>query len=450
MRQQNMLQGTIWREILFFFFPILLGYLFQQLYNTVDAMVVGNFVGTIALGAVGGSTSMIINLILGFVIGLSTGATVIIAQFIGAREQHKVQMTVSTTMLMNIVIGLVVMVIGLIFARNILELLSVPNEMMNDALTYLRIYMLGFIPSMIYNAGAGILRAIGDSKRPLYFLIAASITNIVLDLLLVAYIPLGVAGAAIATVFSQVVTALLTIYAFSDEDEIYYLNFKKMSFDFPLFMRIIAIGLPTAIQGSLYSFANLFIQASVNAFGTISVAAFTAFGKIDMFFWNFSGSMGAATLTFIGQNFGAKQMDRVKKGVHQALFMFLLGSIFISLLALTFGEQFYRLFTQDKEVLKVGLSILFLVAPFWNAVFLFEILSATLRAMNIIVVPMIVSLIGVGVVRILWVLCYPMHSVLDTLKVYPLSWMSTSLFFAIYYFSGLWRKKKQRKELLNK
>ena len=152
MRQQNMLQGTIWREILFFFFPILLGYLFQQLYNTVDAMVVGNFVGTIALGAVGGSTSMIINLILGFVIGLSTGATVIIAQFIGAREQHKVQMTVSTTMLMNIVIGLVVMVIGLIFARNILELLSVPNEMMNDALTYLRIYMLGFIPCLLYTS----------------------------------------------------------------------------------------------------------------------------------------------------------------------------------------------------------------------------------------------------------------------------------------------------------
>ena len=231
MRSHNMLKGPIWKEILIFFFPILLGYLFQQLYNTVDAMVVGNFVGTIALGAVGGSTSIIINLIIGFVVGLSAGATVIIAQFIGANENQKVHLTVSTTMIMNIVLGMILMVIGLIFSKDMLKLLSVPDEMMKDALVYLRLYLLGLVPTMIYNAGAGILRAVGDSKRPLYFLIAASITNIVLDILLVVYGHMGVAGAAIATIASQVVTCVLTLYVFQDKDEIYYLALKHMNFD---------------------------------------------------------------------------------------------------------------------------------------------------------------------------------------------------------------------------
>lgn len=443
MRQQNMLKGTIWKEIILFFFPILLGYLFQQLYNTVDAMVVGNFVGTIALGAVGGSTSIVISLIIGFVIGLSTGATVIIAQFIGARESEKVQITVSTTMIMNIVMGLFLTLFGLWFSQPILELLSVPKEMMPDALMYLRIYMLGFVPSMIYNAGAGILRAVGDSKRPLYFLIAASITNIVLDILLVVYIPMGVAGAAIATVASQVVTCVLTLYIFSDKDEMYYLDLHRLKFDFPLFKRIIGIGLPTAIQGSVYSFANLFIQSSVNGFGTASVAAFTAFGKLDMFFWNFSGAMGAATLTFIGQNYGAKQMLRVKQGVQQALILFLIGSIGISLLSLQFGESFYRLFTQDEEVIQIGLSILFLVGPFWNVVSFLEILSATLRAMGVIVVPMFMSLFGIGLIRIVWILFFPGITILDTLRVYPISWVTTSSLFSLYYFSGLWKKSKK-------
>ncbi|WP_238928370.1 MATE family efflux transporter [Bulleidia sp. zg-1006] len=440
MRSHNMLKGSIWKEILIFFFPILLGYLFQQLYNTVDAMVVGNFVGTIALGAVGGSTSMIINLIIGFVVGLSTGATVIIAQFIGANEKDKVHLTVSTIMLMNIVLGIVLMVLGLIFSEDMLKLLSVPKEMMQDALIYLRIYLLGLIPTMIYNAGAGILRAVGDAKRPLYFLMVASITNIVLDIFLVIYVHLGVAGAAIATVVSQAVTCALTLYIFHDKDEVYYLDLKQMKFDYVLFKRIISIGLPTAIQGSLYSFANLFIQSSVNSYGTVSVASFTAFGKIDMFFWNFSGAMGASCLTFVGQNFGAKQFERVKKGIRIALGMFLLGSINITIVSILFGEQFYRLFTQDSEVVKVGMQILWLVGPFWNAVAFLEIYSASLRAMNVIFVPMIISLIGVVGVRILWILFYPGHSILDTLLVYPISWCLTASFFILFYISGIWKK----------
>ena len=449
MRSHNMLKGPIWKEILIFFFPILLGYLFQQLYNTVDAMVVGNFVGTIALGAVGGSTSIIINLIIGFVVGLSAGATVIIAQFIGANENQKVHLTVSTTMIMNIVLGMILMVIGLIFSKDMLKLLSVPDEMMKDALVYLRLYLLGLVPTMIYNAGAGILRAVGDSKRPLYFLIAASITNIVLDILLVVYGHMGVAGAAMATIASQVVTCVLTLYVFQDKDEIYYLDLKHMNFDYALFKRIIGIGLPTAIQGSVYSFANLFIQASVNSYGTISVASFTAFGKIDMFFWNFSGAMGASCLTFVGQNFGARQFERVKKGIRIALVMFLIGSIGITILSISFGEHFYRLFTQDPEVLKVGMQILWLVGPFWNVISFLEIYSASLRAMNVILAPMLMSLFGVGVIRIFWVLFYPGKSILDTLLVYPLSWCLTSFFFIVFYNSGLWKKKRkssQKKE----
>ncbi|MBF1115862.1 MAG: polysaccharide biosynthesis C-terminal domain-containing protein, partial [Solobacterium sp.] len=291
-RQTDMLNGVIWKEILLFFIPIMFGSIFQQLYNTADAMVVGNYVGKEALAAVGGSTGVVIGLLVNLIVGLSSGATVVIAQAYGSNNYSSVKKAVQTAMSSSVYIGAIFTVIGIIFTPWAMNMLNVPADIMDYSVLYMRIFMLGMIPTMIYNTGAGILRAVGDSKRPLYFLVAACITNIVLDVVFVVFFHWDVAGVAIATVVSQVVSGVLTLYILSAEDSAYYFDIRNLHCDMHILKQILVIGLPNGIQGALYSFANLFIQATVNGYGTNTVAAYTAFGKIDALFWNYSGALG--------------------------------------------------------------------------------------------------------------------------------------------------------------
>lgn len=446
----DLLNGNISQQILLFFFPVLFGTLFQQLYNTADAIVVGNFVGKEALGAVGGSTGTVINLLVGFVTGLSSGATVIIAQYYGSGERDGVQKGVYSGMFLAVSLGAVLTLFGLYGAGTILKLLNVPDAIYPYSLSYMRIYMLGMIPTMIYNTGAGVLRAIGDSRRPLYFLIASCITNIILDILFVAIGGWGVRGVAVATVISQLISCVLTLMVLSHTHESYHFELKKLHFDKDVLKRILIIGLPTGIQATLYGFANLFIQSGVNSYGTDTVAAYTAFGKIDALFWNASGAFGTAMLTFSGQNFGAGNVARVKKGIRQGTMMYLLITGAISAACWFFGPFFYRLFTPDREVIRIGMELLRYLCPFWPTFVFVEILSSSIRACGDSLVPMIMTGLGVGAMRILWILFYPSQSIFDTLRCYPISWILTSVLFLAYYLEGGWlrRSLKQRSMMM--
>lgn len=449
-KQLDMLHGNITKLILLFFFPIFCGSLFQQLYNTVDAVVVGNFVGKQALAAVGGSTGIVINLLVGFVVGLASGATVVIAQYYGRHEVEGVQKGVYSSMFLAISLGFILTIIGIVLTPWILTLLNVPHDIMRYSITYMRIYFIGMIPSLIYNNGAGILRAVGDSKRPLYFLAASCITNIILDIVLVLIFKMGVAGVAIATTISQVVSAILTLHVLSKTSESYAFHLRYLSFDKDILIRIVEIGFPVGIQSCLYSVANLFIQASVNGYGTDTVAAYTAFGKIDALFWNTSGALGQAVLTFCGQNFGAGKVDRVKKGIHSGILIYVIGAGSISLVCYFGGNALYHLFTQDEQVIRIGMSILKFICPLWTTFCLVEILSSSIRACGDSLVPMIITALGIGAFRIGWILIYPSSSVFDTLICYPISWIMTSAFFLVYYIQGGWLKKslKQRDKII--
>jgi putative MATE family efflux protein len=443
----DLLSGNIPRQLLRFFFPVLFGTLFQQLYNTVDAMVVGNFVGKEALGAVGGSTGTIINLLVGFVTGLSSGATVVIAQYYGEHNNDGVQQAVRSGMFLAIVLGAALTLIGLVFAPGMLRMLNVPEDIFSYSLVYMRIYFAGMLPTMLYNTGAGILRAVGDARRPLYFLIASCVTNIVLDIVFVAAWGWGIAGAAWATVISQLVSGVLTMMVLTRTDSAIRYRWRDFGFTPAILKNIAVIGLPTGIQSALYSVANLFIQASINSFGTDTVAAYTAFGKIDATFWNASGALGMAVLTFAGQNFGAGNIQRVKAGFYHAIAIYLAGSALIIGVCLGFGEYLFRLFTPDEEVIAIGLSILRFISPWWASFCLIEVFSSGIRACGDSLIPMLITAGGIGALRIIWIVCFPGETIFDTLVCFPVSWVVTSLLFLVYYLQGGWlRRSLQQQE----
>ena len=278
-------EGVIWKQLLIFFFPILLGTFFQQLYNTVDAVIVGRFVGKEALSAVGGSTASLINLIVGFFVGISTGATVIISQHYGAKNKKGVSDSIGTAIALSMAGGLILMCLCALFAEQVLILMDTPAETLKDSVLYMQIYALGLVPALIYNMGSGILRAMGDSRRPLYFLITACVVNIVLDFVFVVGGKMGVAGVAMATMLSQYVSAALVLYVLNRRLGEYSLHRKNILFHKQYLQPMIRIGLPGGIQSMTYAFSNILIQSAINSFGTDTVAAWAAYAKIDGIYW---------------------------------------------------------------------------------------------------------------------------------------------------------------------
>ncbi|MCR5230690.1 MAG: MATE family efflux transporter [Solobacterium sp.] len=449
-RQADLLHGVIWKQILIFFWPVLFGTLFQQLYNTVDAVIVGNYVGKEALGAVGGSTGTVINLLVGFVTGLSCGATVVIAQCCGKNDHEGVRRGVDSGMFMALFLGIILTAAGILTAPWILRILNVPDAIYGLSLIYMQLYFIGMVPTLIYNTGSAILRAVGDSRRPLYFLIVSAVINIILDILFVAVLKMSVSGAALATVIAQSASCLMTLRVLRAASDSYHFDFKTMRFDMKTMVRIIAIGFPTGIQSCLYSVANLFIQSSVNSYGTDVVAAYTAFGKIDALFWNYSGALGTSLLTFTGQNFGAGDLKRVKKGILQGIGIDIAGSLLITAVCFFGGIYMFRMFTDDAGVIEAGVSMLKYLCPYWVTFAGVEILSSSIRSCGDSFVPMCMTAVGIGALRIIWILFYPSENIFDTLRCYPISWIVTSLLFVIYYLEGSWLKRslKQREKIL--
>lgn len=429
-------EGVIWKQLLIFFFPIMLGTLFQQLYNTADAVVVGRFVGTEALAAVGGSTGQIANLIVNFFVGLASGATVIIARYYGAKNKKDLNDTLHTAAALSFVGGILTSVIGIAATPGMLRLMKTPDNVMADSRTYLSIYFAGILFVFIYNVGSAILRAAGDSKRPLYFLIVCCFINIFLDIVLVVFFHMGVAGAAIATVVSQAVSAVLVILVLLRSTDMYRLIPRQIRFHKFLLISIITIGLPAGIQSVMYNISNVLIQTSLNSLGTATMAAYTAFGKIDAVYWMISGAFSVSIVTFIGQNYGAGKYSRMKKSVKVCLLLDFIASLLVSALLLGLGQFLFRLFTTDPEVIRIGMQIVYVIAPSYVLFIFIEILSSALRGMGNVLAPMLMTCGGVCVLRILWIFfVVPLApGITSILLSYPVSWALTAVLFLIYYY----------------
>lgn len=440
---ESITEGVIWRQLLIFFFPILLGTFFQQLYNTVDAMVVGKFVGKEALAAVGSATSNLINLVIGFFVGLSSGATVIISQFYGGHKDREVSATVHTAAALALSGGAALMVVGIWLSPALLRWMGTPAEVMDYAVPYIRIYFTGMIPSMIYNIGSGILRAVGDSRRPLYFLICACLVNIVLDVVLVVGFEMGAAGAAWATILSQLVSAVLVTLTLCRSHTVYRLEPRKICFHGALLRRIVQIGLPAGLQSVMYSLSNVIIQAAINGFGTNVLAGWTAYGKLDGLYWMTVSAFGVAITTFVGQNFGARRFDRMKRSVWICLGMALGATVILCGFLLLAGESLYRLFSNDEAVIAKGLEILRLLVPTYVTYLCVEILSGAVRGAGDSVLPTIMTLVGICLLRVVWVLgvCPAYNSLTMVLLSYPITWVLTSIMFILYYWKAPWLKK---------
>ena len=440
-------EGVIWKQLLLFFFPILIGTFFQQLYNTVDTIIVGQFVGTEALAAVG-TTGTVINLLVGFFVGVASGATVIISQYFGANDRENLSKSVHTSMALAVAGGIVIMVIGIVTARPTMLAMGVPDDIMDDAVLYMNVYYLGIIGNLIYNIGTGVLRAIGDSRMPLYVLIVCCLANVVLDLLFVVVFHWGVFGVAFATILSQLISAVLLMIRLMGTQETYRVELRKIRFHKDILKNVVRIGLPAGLQSVMYSFSNILIQASINSFGTTAIAAWAAIGKIDGFIWMVMNAFGIAVTTFAGQNFGARQYDRMKRCTRVGLGMCLGTIIALSALLFIFRYQLLMFFTGDAEVVNIGAQFCLVLAPSYFTFVFIEILSGAIRGAGEALQPMLITCIGVCGLRVVWILLVVpyWHTMQMVAMNYPVSWVITAVIFVIYYLRGKWLDRCIKRE----
>lgn len=430
-----MVTGVIWQQLLIFFVPLLAGTFFQLLYNTVDAIIVGRFVGKLALSAVGGATSTLINLFVGLFVGITSGVTVVVAQYYGARREKELQRAVHTGVALSLILGAVLTVVVFSLAGVMLRGMDTPAETLQQSEIYLRIYACGMIGNMLYNTGASILRAVGDSRRPFQYLVAGTLTNIVLDIVMVVFLHWGVAGAALATIFSQYVSAVCAFAHLLRTKDLVRVRIREVRLD-PIYAeKILRIGIPAALRSLMYSFSNVLIQTAINGFGTDTVAAWTVWGKVDSIYWMIINSLGLSTTTLVGQNYGAGRKDRVRSCARQAMLITVMFTVVLSGGILLGRSFFIRIFTSDPVVIKQGVEIAEFMAPIFITYIAIEILSGTLQGMGDALIPTIITILGVCVIRIIWIYTMvPAHHVMKTVMAsYPVSWTISTIAFFFYY-----------------
>ena len=441
-KENKITEGPIVRGMLGFFWTLLLGAFFQQFYNTVDAIIVGKAVGSDGLAAVGGSAAMVVNLFVGFFMGLSSGATVVIAQFYGAGRGEAVKKAVHTAVAMAIAGGVFITVVGLLISSWIIRVMNTPVEVVEASTAYLRIFFLGMVANLVYNIGAGILRAVGDSKRPLIVLIISCFVNIFLDVFFVIILGLGklgitqgVIGVAVATVMCQIISAAIIVSMLVRSTDSYKLYLREIGFDKEMLLRIVKIGFPAGIQTTMYTLSNMLIQASINEFGKDATAAWAAYGKIDVLFWMTMSSLGTAVTTFAGQNFGAGKYDRVRSSTRYGFLIAIVITGPLSILLYLWGKGFLYIFVDDAQVINIGVQMIRFLAPFYCTYIGVEVFSGVLRGMGSALIPMLITLSGICVLRVSWILLFfPTHKSIETVETsYPITWITTSLLFLVYY-----------------
>ena len=434
-----MTEGKISQKIILFAFPIFLGRLFQQLYNVIDSLVVGNVLGKEALAAVS-STGSLIFLIVGFINGIFVGASVIISHYFGANNKEKLSTAVHTTIAFSFIAGILITIVGVRFTPLFLRWMGTPHDVFKDAVTYLRLYFTGGIGIVMYNACMGIFQAVGDSKRPLYYLIIASIINVVLDILLVAVYDFGIAGAAIATVISQFVSLLLAFIKLTRVDGCYRVYIKRIGLDLNMLKRLIKIGFPTGVQNSVISFANVIVQTNINSFGSVAMAGSGSYSKLEGFSFLPITSFSLALTTFIGQNLGAKKYERAKKGARFGVIAGVILAEITGIFIWIFAPKLIRFFNSDPEVIKYGVMQARTISLFYFLLALSHCLSGILRGAGKTKIPMYVMLISWCVIRISYITI--MVKIIPDIRVvywaYPLTWSISSIIFLIYYKKTDW------------
>ena len=373
-----MTQGNIWKLLITFSIPLIIGNLLQQMYNTADSIIVGNFVGSNGLAAVGSGTALI-NLIIAFAQGASVGAGVVVSQYIGADKKDKIKISVHTSICISIILGLILSLLGIFASPSLLIMMKTPKVVLKSSILYLQIYCGGLIFNVIYNMATGILNAAGNSKKPLVYLAIASFTNIILDLLFIKIFKLGVMGAAIATDISQAISCILAIGYLLKVKSDYKLYIKDLKINKETAVKIIKIGLPTAIQNMVISFSNVLVQSSVNAYGATAMAGYAAYLKIDGFNILPVLSISMAVTTFTGQNVGANRLDRVKKGMYSSLIMVLVYTVFIGAVLLIFSHQVLGLFTHSAQVIMYGQLAMKYFCPYYFLLGILNVLAGTVR-----------------------------------------------------------------------
>ena len=438
-RMITMTEGSIEKRVIQFAIPILLSNLLQQMYNTLDTIVVGRFVGSTALAAVG-STTALINLIIGFYMGLSTGAGVVVAQYYGAKNDEQLHKTVHTGMAISLASAVIIAVVGVVGAPFFLRWMGTPDDVMALAVSYLRIMFGGVIFMTLYNMGSGILRAIGDSTRPLIYLAVCAVLNVGLNLIFVIVFEMGVNGVAWATIIAQSISAALVLYNLIHTKEAYQLHPTKIRFHRDVFGRIVSIGIPAGVQSMVISFSNVVVQSNVNSFGSVTMAAFAASGKIDAFIYMVANALGLTATTFVGQNIGAKQYERVRTGVKHIIVL-AMGSVaaFGGLVALL-APMLVGLVNSEPDVAAIGaVQLRYLALTYWILA-VPEVLSGSIRGSGISLVPMLISMIGMCGFRLVWLaIVMPIFRDFRVASVcYVVSWVLTASTYLIYVKKSGW------------
>lgn len=438
----DMTQGVIWKQILMFALPLIAGNLFQQLYNTVDSIVVGNFVGKEALAAVG-SVGPILNSMIGFFVGLSTGAGVVISQYYGAKEEEKVSRAVHSMLCLTLLLCVVITVLGVLLCPIMLNLMQTPEDVYREAKEYLMIYFSGISGLLLYNMGSGVLRAVGDSRHPLYFLIFSACTNTVLDIVFVAGFHAGIAGAAWATVIAQCLSAVMVLATLMRSDGAYRLVWRRLAVDWKILRRIVSVGLPAALQMVITSVSNIFVQSYINVFGSDVMAGWSAYSKIDAFMMLPMQSVSMAATTFVGQNLGAGEMKRAKKGTHASIFLSICITVAIMIPLLIFAPFMVSLFNGDVEVLRYGTLFVRMLSPFYVMCCINQIYAGSLRGAGDSRAPMVIMLCCFVFFRQVYL--FVTSRVFGTIHWvafgYPAGWILCSLIISIYYKMGRWKKR---------
>ena len=437
---KTMTSGNIYRIIINFTIPIMLGNLFQLLYNTIDSIIVGRYVGFEALAAVG-STSPLINLIVGFFMGIAAGAGVLVSRYFGSKNQEKLSICIHTFIKLSIYVSILLTFFGIFFSKFLLELFNTPADIINDSTLYLQVYFAGISGLVIYNSASGILRAVGDSKTPLYFLLLSSVINVILDLVFVVYFNLGVFGVGLATLIAQATSAILIIYKFIKTNDVYKLSIHKLKIDRMMLNKILSIGIPSGIQQAIVSFSNVLVQSYVNGFGSYVIAGYSAANKIDAFVFMPINSLSLTITTFVGQNAGANNIKRAFKGVNASLILLLISCVVITLITVTNCQYLVGLFNDNKHVIKYGVQIINILSPLYFIFGIGAIYLGAIRGFGYTKVPMYINVFCLCICRqifLYFVMTYK-PDVQLLFWCYPLTWLILMILSIIYYFKGSFR-----------
>lgn len=437
--------GTVWKKLLIFFLPIAAGTIIQQLYNAADGLIVGRFVGTNALAAVGGSSAQIINMLVGFFVAMTAGASVVIGQIYGAGRKDDLNCAIGNAVAALGIAGVGLMIVGLLASPGLLRLLNTPEETLEGAALYLRIYFLGVPFVMVLNMESSILRALGDSFHPFLYMVIGCVMNIVLDILFVIGFGWSIAGVAIATVLAQVVNAGLLTLRLARGTEEYRLTLRDLKLKGVYLVNMLRLGIPAGLQSSMYTVSNTIIQVAVNSLGTVVVASWAMSGKTDGLYWAVSSAMGAAITSFIAQNYGAGRMDRVKQCVRQGLIMAFAVTLTVSAGLMLSAIPVLRILTPDEEVVQTTYTIMSYFVPFYFTWVLVEVFSAVLRGVGDALVPVLLIGVGICLFRILWILTVFAHfgTLFSLCLSYTVSWTITSIALTVYYKKGGWMKRRR-------